>query len=153
MKRTPVLGDVYEIGISRRLAYFQYVRRHERLGALIRVLKPTFDERPAGFAEVVDAEDRFLTFFPLAAAVSKRIVTLVSNEMIPSRYRSWPRMRAPGRVTPSGVVETWWIWDGVESIQVAALSDEERHLSIKAIINDTALIEQIASNWTPEDYG
>lgn len=133
--------------------YLQYVRYDESLGELIGVLRPLLHERPSRFEMMSRESERFLTFFPLKAAFSKRIVEWVGNEPAPDAFRYPPAMRSPGKIDQQrGVVESWWISKGESQTLVASLTDEQRKLSIEAIINDTLLIDRLVSGWSPSDY-
>ena len=152
MKRKIQLGDVFEILTPRGCAYIQYVKYHDELGELVRVLLPVLEHRPERFDDIVADGERFITFFPLRYAQSRRIVEWVASEAVPERYETWPSMRAPGRVDPkTHRIETWWIWDGTQSTHVNELTHAEAQLSWKAIMNDTAIVDKIMSNWRPGD--
>jgi hypothetical protein len=151
--RKPVIGDIFEIETPKGLGYLQYVRFDERLGELIRVLQPLLPERPLQYNDLVLQPERFFTFFPLAAANSKRIVEWVANEPVLGHLRTTPAMRSPLRIDPQRrVVESWWIIDGENQIIVETLTDEQKRLSIEAVINDTLLIDRLVNDWRPVDY-
>lgn len=64
-----------------------------------------------------------------------------------------PLFRVPANIDPSSKrVTNWWLWDGNKSWRVDTLSDAERHLPVKAIINDALLIERLQTGWVPADY-
>lgn len=89
-----MLGDVIEIPLSRkRLAYAQYTHYHRDppvFGHLIRVLPKIFRKRPDSFADLVQQQERFYTFFPAGPAVHRGWVTIVAHEEIPERCRPFP---------------------------------------------------------------
>jgi hypothetical protein len=152
-KREIQLGDVFEIRTPIGRAYLQYVKWHEELGHLVRVLCPVFELRPERFTDIVTLPERFVTFFPLAAAQSRGIVERVATEPVPTHFSEWPTLRSPGKVDPKRrVVESWWLWDGQRSISVDRLTQQQTAFSIKEIINDTALIQRIVTGWVPTDY-
>lgn len=149
----PRIGDIVEIETPVGLAYAQYTHKHDvppHMGALIRVLLGLFKERPDGFRELAEKQERFFVFFPLGAACNRRIVTIVANEAIPVACRKFPRLRAAGFVDHSGKVHDWWIFDGEKEERVGALTAEIARLSPCEVWNDTLLIERIASGWSPE---
>lgn len=143
------LGDVVEMPTPQGLSYLQFTHRHPIYGELVRVLPGLYDERLDSFEDVVARRARFCTFFPLQAAVAKGIVAVVANEEIPAEARPFPLFRT-GLVNSEGRVENWWLWDGDREWPVGKLTDEQRHLPIRGIWNDTLLVERIVSGWTPE---
>jgi hypothetical protein len=149
----PQVGDVVEIKTPNGLGYAQYVLDHSgpppALGALVRVLPGLYDRRPDSFADLVRAEERFRTFFPLGAACAQRIVKIVAAEDVPEHARGVGLMRAPGARLPDGSADGWWLWDGAREWRVGELSKEQWKLPIRQIWNDTLLTERVASGWSP----
>src|SRR5205085_10467885 len=84
----PRLGDVIEIETPKGLAYAQYTHEHRdppRYGSLLRILPGIYSQRPSDFAALVAEEERFSVFFPLGAALRRRIVfRIVADEAIPA---------------------------------------------------------------------
>jgi hypothetical protein len=152
MPRKVDIGDIVEIPTNKGLAYAQFSHYHEappRWGSLLRVLPGFFDERPKDFAQIVSQKESFSTFFPLKAAVSKRIFAIAGKEEIPPHARAFPLFRA-GNWNPATLcVEQWWLWDGEKSRRIERLSDEQLDWPIKEICNDLALIDRIEKGWTP----
>lgn len=142
-----------EIRTPKQLAYALYTHQHDKppkFGALLRVFDRTFSERPKDFEAVAVGAVRFSTFFPLAAAVSKGIVQIVGNVQVPDKLAQFPVFRS-GTVDPAtGKVASWSLWDGEHSRRVGNLTLDQRRLPIRAVWNDTLLIEKIDSCWTPE---
>lgn len=145
----PSIGDVVEIPTPQGLAYAQYAHHHDRYGAMLRVLGGLYEERPADFAELAAKRERFNVFFPLAAAIAEGIVEPIANEPVPEHAREFPLFRTGRRNPKTGKVDVWWFWDGEREWPVEELSDEQRDVSIRGIVNDTRLIERIVSGWTP----
>lgn len=143
-------GDIIEIPTAKGLAYAQYVLKNERWGSLLRVLPGFHRARPDDFAEVVRQQERFVTFFPLQAAISQKIFEVVAREEVPEAARSLPLFRAAGFIDLEGKVHDWWLWDGEREWRVGQLTDELRRLPILGIWNDTYLIGRIEEEWTPE---
>lgn len=145
------LGDVVEIATPKGLAYAWYVNKHEKYGALLRVQAALHTRRPEDLGAGTTGEVAFLCFFPLQAAVSAAIVTVVGNQAVPAEASSFPVFRA-GVVNPkTGKVDTWWFWDGEHEWRVGALTEEQRSMPIRGVWNDTLLIERIISGWRPEN--
>jgi hypothetical protein len=148
----PRLGDVVEIETPKGLAYAQYTHEHRqppRYGSLLRVLPGLYSERPAGFADLVAQDERFSVFFPLGAALTRRIVRIVANEEIPETKKTFPTFRA--RHVENGVAGPWWIWDGGRKSRLARRRDRWTPRAVHAVWNDTLLIDRIASGWTPDN--
>lgn len=143
-------GDVFEIKTKKRLAYAQYVFRDSEMGALIRILPGFHQMRPGSFAEVVAQPERFVTFFPLKAAIDQGIFEVVAHEKIPEASQKLPMFRARGHVDREGFVHNWWLLDGENRVRVGKLSPEQRKLPIKELWNDTLLVERIEEEWSPE---
>ena len=144
------IGDVVEIRTAGGLAYAQYTHKHKQYGALLRVFGSFYDMRPSNCASLVRQRPVFSCFFPLGAAVSRKIVSVIGNVAVPEEAQSFPIFRA-GVVDPhSNKVESWWLWDGEQEWRVGDLTSEQRKLPIRGVWNDTLLIERIESHWTPE---
>lgn len=150
-KKTKIkLGDIFEIKTRKGLAYAQYVLWNSEMGALIRVLPGFHEARPMSFSEVTGHVERFVTFFPLQAAIDQEIFEVVANEPVPEHSRKLPLFRARGHIDREGFVHDWRLWDGEKSTRIGRLAPEQRKLPIKEIWNDTLLIERIEEEWTPE---
>jgi hypothetical protein len=148
----PKTGDVVEIDTGRGLAYAHYSHRHPMYGALLRVFADLKPERPADLAAVVAGEPTFQTFFPLAAALNRGIVSIAGHVPLSEHAKQFPTFRAAGIEDPrTGRVGQWWLWDGENEVQVGPLTDEMRRLPIREVWNDTLLKERILSGWTPEN--
>src|SRR5260370_663958 len=79
MAKNVRIGDVIEIPTGRGLAYAQYCLRKERWGALLRILPGFHQTRPSDLSQVVAQKERFVIFFPLQAAVNRKIFEVVAN--------------------------------------------------------------------------
>jgi hypothetical protein len=144
------VGDVFEIATNKGLAYAQFVSKKERWGALIRVLPGIFDERPARVCELATEAEIFITFFPLQAAINKKIFSVVGNCHLPAWAGEFPLFRAAGHIDRQGKVHNWLLWDGERSRPIDKLSTEQTRLPIRSVWNDTLLIERIEQGWTPQ---
>lgn len=145
------IGDIVEIPTNKGLSYAQYVLKKEKWGALLRILPSFFDARPNDFSKIVHEKECFVTFFPLQAAISREIFEVVGNAEIPAHALTFPLFRAAGFIDREGKVLDWWLWDGEREWRVEKLSEEQRNLPIRAVWNDTLLIERIEEGWKPSD--
>ena len=150
-RRRPRIGDVFELKTPIGFAYLQYINKHDEWGALVRVLGPVLEFRPAEFQHVVAQQERFVIFFPLGAAVAKGIVSMVAHMPLPERSNTFPLFKAPGNIE-GGKVLDWWLWDGNSSWRVAELSADQYDLPTQQVVNDTMLIDLILNNWRPRDH-
>jgi hypothetical protein len=149
MARKILIGDIIEISTSKGFVYAQYTHQHEMYGGLIRILDGFFVSRPCEFDELVKQRHKFVVFFPLRAAVSRKIFEIVAHCEVPEEAKTFPIFRS-GPPDRNGKVANWWLWDGTKEWMIGKLTDEQRKIPIRSILNDTALIERIESGWTPE---
>jgi hypothetical protein len=149
MKR-PKIGDIIEIPTVRGLAYAQFMHKHPIYGALLRVIEGFHSLRPA-VQSVAQLPTQFVAFFPLGAAVSRRIFEIVGNEPVPLESREFPIFRSGTPDPNTKRVQTWWLWDGTNDWRVSELSPEQRKYPILGTWNDTLLIERIVQQWRHED--
>lgn len=116
-----------------------------RLGHLIWMAEPTFDEPPTSDAvQEIDAW-RWPTLFPLGAAIRRKIVTPLLVVPVPLELREIPIMR-------SGNKSRGWRTmrldtNGAELLTTAP----DPSMPIYHVVNDTLLKHQIESGWRPED--
>ena len=150
MSKRVKIGDIVEIDTPKGYAYAQFTHKHPQYGALIQVVKGIYKKKPDNISELLSNELQFITFFPLGAAVNKEIVNIVGNLPLPEKSKRFPLFRA-GTPTKNGKVEIWWLWDGVEEWKVGELSEEQKNLPLRGIINDTLLIERICNEWSHRD--
>jgi hypothetical protein len=143
------IGDVVEVPVSKGLVYAHYTHRHPEFGALLRVFGDIFTERPssADLNTLVRKEPQFITFFPLQAALKHRIVSIAANAEPGEDAKQFPLFR-DGVLNPATKrVDVWWLWDGEKEWRVGDLTEEQRKLPMREVINDTLLIERIESGW------
>ncbi len=147
-------GDIVEIETGKGLAYAMYTHNHERppkFGAVICVFDCLYKSRPGNIVEIRKFSARFATFFPLQAAVDRRIVEVVGNLPIPEALRPFPLFRDGVADPKTKKVASWWLWDGEKEWQIGALTPDQRKLPIRSVWNDSILIERIEEGWRPEN--
>jgi hypothetical protein len=144
------LGDVIEVQTKSGLAYAQYALKKEQWGALLRILPGLFEQRPPDLCELVKAKERFVTFFPLQAAINRKIFDAVGNCDVPEWAQRLPLFRAAGYVDKLGKVHDWWLWNGEREWRIERLSEDQAKLPMRSVWNDTLLIQRIEEGWTPE---
>ena len=148
----PKLGDVVEFKTKYGLAYAQYTHKHELYGALLQVFRGFHDSRPDSFADVVGSKPMFICFFPLGAAVSRKIVSIAANAALSQEARQFPIFRVAGLSDPvTWKVRSWRLWDGTNEWKVGDLTPAQRTYPILGVWNDSILIERIETGWRSED--
>jgi hypothetical protein len=116
-----------------------------KIGTLVWMAEPTFDDKPSIEQVKAISEWRWPIYFPLAAAIRRKIVVPIGIIPVPPVLEGFPVMR-------SGNKRSGWIaferQDG-ESRSLGRTTDPS--LPISRVVNDTALKEKIVSGWRPED--
>lgn len=148
-RKRPKIGDVIEIGTKKGLAYAHVIHRHREFGYLLRVLSALHKTRPSSFGQLVEGEEAFLTFFPLGPACSREIVSIVAHAPAPKASQGFPLFRVAGARGRDGQVINWLLWDGDREWRADRPNSELEHLPIRAIWNDTLLVERIEQAWRP----
>ena len=150
MAKRAKTGDVIEIPTRRGLAYVQYALYKEQWGALLRILPGFFENRPPNLCNIVAEREKFVTFFPLQAAINRKLFQVVEHCEIPESSKAFPLFRAAGHIDRQGKVLDWWLWDGEREWKIGKLDSEQMKLPMRLVTNDTQLIEDIEEDWTPQ---
>jgi hypothetical protein len=116
-----------------------------KLGSLIWIAKPTFEEEP-GLDEVSSIHRwRWATFFPVDAAIRRKLITPIGEVAIPEGLRPFPPMR-------SGTKQQGWQMVSFHERGSQPLGPAtDPSTPIYQVVNDTRLKEMIVSGWRPED--
>ena len=152
-RKRPKIGDVVRIDTADGVALAQYIHHHPEFGALVRVLGPGPSAgEPSPDPEVVARlPTQFGTFFPLGSACHRGIATVIGPAHIPEDFREFPRFRQAMRLDPSDRAPCKWvIWDGNEEWIVPYLRDDQKQYPLRAIMNDTLLVQRTLQGWRPE---
>jgi hypothetical protein len=144
------VGDLIEIPTRMGLAYALYTHHDMMYGSLLRVWNDKHKSRPTDFKKILDQPVSFSCFFPLAATIRRKTVSVVDNFVVPELLQKFPVFRSGLPDPVAKKVLNWWLWDGENSWSVGAISEEERKLPIRGTCNDTMLIQRIETNWTSE---
>jgi hypothetical protein len=147
-------GDVFSIKTPKGLAFLQLTHEHEEMGYLIRVLDAIEETVPNDerLANLVGLPHRFVTFFPLDAALDMGIVERVGHFDVPPSARAFPRFKVGAKEPGENEIRDWEIWDGRRTRRKRHLTAEEQKLPVSGIVNDTLLTKRIVDDWRPEDY-
>jgi hypothetical protein len=116
-----------------------------RLGDLVWLAEPIFDEEPDLQSVMRIASWRWPILFPAGAALRRRLITPVGVIDLPQSLTSIPLMRSGNK--RMGWREVRVVEDG-SSKPLGATADPS--LPIYQIVNDTRLREMLVSGWMPE---
>jgi hypothetical protein len=116
-----------------------------KVGALVWIADPTFDEEPT--LELVREIRcwRWPVFFPLEAAIRRRIVEPVGIVPVPQGLQELPVMRS--RDGRGGWILVKFVDGAAQPSGVAT----DRAIPRYSVVNDTMLKEMIVSGWQPTD--
>jgi hypothetical protein len=118
--------------------------RIERIGYLIWMAEPVFDQPP----RIEDVQQitnwRWPVFFPLSAALRRKIVTPIGVLPIPPKLQAFPLMRS--RDFAGGWNLVRFMDDSSRVIGPAADPAIPEYI----VVNDTRLKEMLVSGWAPE---
>lgn len=144
-------GDVFSIETPLGIAYVQNVKVDKLMGHLIRILQGTYKETP-NFVDLVAEEERFNVYFPLSAALNKKLIAFEKNEKLPVDFSAHMKLKA---VPWDKENESWYIYengyDPDDAKRVEHLSDKQKKYSSASTVNLKALVDMIVGEW-PIDY-
>lgn len=143
----PKIGDIYEVNLTKGVAYAQYVLRHTAppsYGFVLRVFPGAFAARPIDLDEICSRQEQFLAFYSIPTGLNDGFLVKVDFRTVSDRFLSWPMFKnKPG--------SKWQIWDGHEFTIEDPLKVEHYDLSIMEIIPRSDLLAKIESGWHPSD--
>jgi len=147
MVRKNVIGMVIELETSRGIAYGICTHENEEYGFLLH-----FYSIGTQLSQIKDVAPQFCCFFPLRAALRRKIVKKNDIIEVPSQLKDFPVFRSglPDLITKK--VKNWWFWDGEKSWRVGEINDRQRKMPFKSIWNDTMVIERLEEGWTARDH-
>ena len=128
------------------LGYAVGIATHDvpRIGSLIWIAEPLFDEAPT-LSEVAEIKHwRWPVFFPLSAAIRRKVVIPIGMTAVPSELQEFPLLRS--RDVRGGWVQLKFV-NGVSQPAGPAASPA---IPRYKVVNDTRLKEMIISGWRPE---
>lgn len=139
-----VPGLAFSIVCDRGFALGLHTHKDATMGSLIWLADGFWDEEPTA-TEIATAGWRWCVFFPLGAAVRRRLVTPLGLVAIPTSLQGFPTMRAGSR-------EQGWFAVRNEAMEgVLGHPTYDRSLPPRQIVNDTRLKEMLVTGWRPED--
>lgn len=149
MKTRAVIGDIIEISTPKGLAYAQYTYRDAVYGELLKVFHGLHENRRSTFSTIPGEKEAFWAFYPLNEALKHNLVQVVAHEKIPGP--KFPLFRIAGARTRTGLVQSWWLWDGAEKWPVEQLNPEHHELPVASVWNHKLLINRIIGAWRSSD--
>src|SRR4051794_15136778 len=117
----------------------------DRMGTLVWMAERIVESEPT-IDDVLELRQwRWPVFFPLGAAVRRKIVYPVGVIPVPRELRAFPALR--GGTRQMGWKTVTYDESGRETVGPKAAKPS---MPISQIVNDTALKEMLVSNWRPE---
>lgn len=144
------IGDIYEVDLGERYAYFLVSHIHKEFGPLIRVFDAMFEHRPSSPGVILASPVRFSAFLPLNGCIKRKQVAKVASIQVPARYQPFPvfRVRIPLPESLAGNPRNWLFWDGKDEWFHGPLSSEEKQMPIRGVWGFELLCDRILSGWT-----
>lgn len=146
------VGDVFYMDTNKGRAYLQYIKRVEKFGWMIRVFSGFYTENYPDAAEISKSPVAFLTFYPIFSAVRQKLAHKVGHVPLDAESQKIPIFRYGIPNLRTGKVSVWCFWDGEKEWAVENITDEQRKLPIKWIMNYQFLKEMIENEWRPEKW-
>lgn len=144
-------GDVFYINTKKGRAYLQYIKKVPNFSYMIRVFSGFYEGIHPELTGIVKYPVSFLIFFPIMAAERRKIVHKCGNVPLDEESKKIPVFRYGIPDFETKKVPVWCFWDGEKEWPVENLTDEQRKLPMKVIVNDIELIDRIERGWTPEN--
>lgn len=147
------VGDIYEVEVGRRFAYFQVSHIHEEYGPLIRCFDSLFKRRPDSPDVVLRLPIRFSAFLPVNGSIKRKEITKFANALVCAKYRQFPVFRFPNimrRDSRTGRFTHWFFWDGKKEWLHGSLTARERRMPIRGIWGFELLRARLLNGWTAE---
>jgi hypothetical protein len=148
------IGDVIEFRIMDGYAYGQYCLNHTdtpRYGQLLYIFEQKSPAQLSDLSVLEQSEIQFISFFPLAAAVRQKLVSVVGNIPVPPQRLALPTFRVGGMIDQSTKkAKSWSFWPSAERVALSLpLSVEHKHLPILGVANLDMLVQRIETGWKP----
>jgi hypothetical protein len=139
------IGVAFSIICDRGFAVGLCTHRHAKMGHLIWMAEPFFDEFPS--KDQVEAIEtwRWPVFFPLGGALRRKMVDRIGRIPIPPSLARFPTMRNGGMMSQPWMKYREGHLDGL------GLKTEDRNLPIVMIVNYERVREMLVSGWKPAD--
>jgi hypothetical protein len=116
-----------------------------KMGWLVWVAEPTFDEEPTSEQASGITEWRWPVLFPLAEAIREDVVSPIGRVAIPEALQAFPTLRSGHRKIG------WVAFTEIDGVRRTLGPTTDASLPIYRIVNDIRLREMVVSNWRPEN--
>lgn len=116
--------------------------KHKRMGSLVWIAEPVFDEEPTLEDVAAIRRWRWCTFFPLGAALRRQLVSEIGYIDPPAELSLWPDLRG------SRGPHNWYLLRNGD-LDRAIRKTEDKLLPPAYVVNDTRLKEMIVGGWSP----
>ena len=103
-------GDVFRILTSVGVCYGLITHLHKDYGGVIAVFREFYYRPPKGFQDVVEKKPRFITTFPIGAAVKQGLFALLVEVKVPEHLAQFPTFKRTADSSQKG--STWVFWNG-----------------------------------------
>jgi hypothetical protein len=115
-----------------------------KIGSLIWIAEPTFESEP--MLEQVRQIDRWRwpIFFPVGAAVRRKVVTPLGVISVPRALKQFPVMRSGNKGAG------WMAFTEMDGHRQSLDAAADPSIPIYKVVNDTRLKEMIVSGWKPQ---
>jgi hypothetical protein len=138
------VGVAFALVCDRGFAVGLCTHRHAAMGHLVWMATPFFDELPTTDDVVSITSWRWPVFYPLGAALHRRMVIRIGRVEIPQSLRPFPAMRGGGGAQP-------WFEHRDGRLGGLGTPTEDRNLPIKMIVNHEMMKEMLTTGWMPTD--
>ncbi|MBV1830232.1 hypothetical protein HNW77_04540 [Komagataeibacter sp. AV436] len=118
---------------------------------MIRVFSKDCDNKTENIEGIINMPVLFWIFFPLISAEKQKVIHKYGHVPIDKEKIKIPIFRIGFPNLKTNKVKVWCFWDGEKEWAVENITQEQRKLPMKIIVNDTALIEKIENGWSPEN--
>lgn len=146
MPSRPVAGFAFQMHTEVGLAVGVVSHDRPKIGSLVWIAKPLFVTAPSPHDVQEIREWRWPVFFPLAAALRRRLVEGVGLVELPLELRDFPVLRSGNR--SAGWQAFTEEADGVRR-DLGSATDPK--VPIYSVVNDTRLREMIECDWRPDN--
>lgn len=148
------IGDIYYIDTSNGRSYFQYIRDVPKYSWMIRVFSGFYKEhdckKKKDINKIAQSPVQFITFFPLITAERGKFVHKCGNVPLDEEAKKMPIFRYGIPDPRTKKVPVWCFWDGEKEWAVENITDEQRKLPIKWVVNYDSFVSMIEEEWRPE---
>ena len=134
------IGLAFYLVCDRGFAVGVCTHKHARLGHLIWLAEPFFDDEPSMATAEAIGDWRWPVFYPLGAAVRRRLVTRLGRLELPPELADFPKMRSGGGAQP---------WMEFQHSLALGPTTTDRTLPIAMIVNHEMLKEMLVTDWQP----